>query len=62
MDHRDVQVVDEDPHGDAVVLVAESDVVQSSAVAQGDAAAGDLVVADAPVSVAAGGAAFERAA
>lgn len=58
VDDGDAQVVDQDPHGVAVVLVAESDVVQASAVAPGDSSAGDLVVADAPVPVAAGGGGF----
>ena len=47
--------MDQNADGDAVVLVAQADVVQASAVAQGDPAAGDLVVANAPVPVAAGG-------
>ena len=58
VDDGDVQVVDEDPHDVTVVFVAESDVVQASAVAQGDAPAADLVVAEPPVPVAAGGGGF----
>jgi hypothetical protein len=37
VDDGDVQVVDEDAHGGVVVFVAQADVVQASAVAQGDA-------------------------
>jgi hypothetical protein len=39
VDDGDVQVLDPNSHGAAVVLVAQADVVQSSALAQGDAPA-----------------------